>query len=123
MTLTEKKDLICIVCPKGCRLSIEQDPANPTGFQVTGLTCKRGEGYAVKEVTAPTRTLTSTVRIHGARLHRLPVRTSGDIPREKVGACMELINELEVQSPVKMGQILIPHLFGTDADLIASRSL
>jgi len=123
MTMPEKKELICIVCPKGCRLSLEEDPANPVGFRVTGLTCKRGEAYAVKEVTAPTRTLTSTVRLRGGRLHRLPVRTSSDIPREKVGECMKLINDLEVQSPVKMGQILIPHLFGTEANLIASRSL
>jgi CxxC motif-containing protein len=123
MTMPEKKELICIVCPKGCRLSLEEDPGNALGFRVTGLTCKRGETYAVKEVTAPTRMLTSTVRIHGARLNRLPVRTSSDIPREKVLDCMQLINELEVQSPVKMGQILVPGLFGTEANLIASRSL
>jgi CxxC motif-containing protein len=36
---------------------------------------------------------------------------------------MALINELDVHSPVKMGQVLIPNLFGTEANLIASRSL
>jgi CxxC motif-containing protein len=121
--MTMKRELICIVCPKGCRLSLEEDPGNPSGFRVTGLTCKRGEAYAIKEVTSPTRMLTSTVRIHGARLHRLPVRTSSDIPRERVADCMALINDLEVQSPVKVGQVLIPHLFGTEANLIASRTL
>ena len=121
--MTMKRDLICIVCPMGCHLSLEEDPTNPKGFLVTGLTCKRGEAYAIKEVTAPTRMLTSTVRIEGARLHRLPVRTSSDIPRERIGECMALINELHVQGPVKMGQVLIPNLFGTEANLIASRSL
>jgi len=121
--MTMKRDLICIVCPMGCHLSLEEDPTNPKGFLVTGLTCKRGEAYAIKEVTAPTRMLTSTARITGARLHRCPVRTSSDIPRERVGECMALINELELQSPVKMGQVLIPNLFGTEANLIASRSL
>ena len=58
-----KRDLICIVCPMGCHLSLEEDPSHPKGFKVTGITCKRGEEYAIKEVTAPTRMLTSTVRI------------------------------------------------------------
>ena len=118
-----KRDLICIVCPRGCHLTLEEDPGAPKGYRVTGLTCKRGEAYAIKEVTAPTRMLTSTVRIEGARLPRLPVRTSSDIPRERVGQCMALINDLTVRSPVAMGSILIADLFGTGVNLIASRSL
>jgi CxxC motif-containing protein len=118
-----KRDLICIVCPMGCHLSLEEDPGAPKGYRVTGCTCKRGEGYAIKEVTAPTRMLTSTVRLEGGRLPRLPVRTSADIPRERVGECMALINGLSVHSPVVMGQVLVPDLFGTGVNLIAARSL
>ena len=118
-----KRELICIVCPMGCHLSLEEDPGSPKGYRVTGLTCKRGEAYAIKEVTAPTRMLTSTVRIEGARLPRLPVRTSADIPRERVGECMRLISGLSVQSPVAMGAVLVADLFGTGVKLIASRSL
>jgi CxxC motif-containing protein len=118
-----KRELICITCPMGCRLSIEEDPSHPKGFVVTGLTCKRGEEYAIKEVTEPTRMLTSTVCIRGARLPRLPVRTSGAIPKERMGDCMAMINDLTVQSPVSMGQVLVKDLFGTGVNLIASRSL
>ena len=118
-----KRDLICIVCPMGCRCSIEEDATAPKGYKVTGITCKRGEDYAVKEITEPTRMLTSTVRIEGARLHRLPVRTSGLIPKERIYECMDIINHLQVQSPVAMGQVLVRDLFGTGVNLIASRSL
>lgn len=118
-----KRELICIGCPMGCRLSLEEDRTAPRGYRVTGCGCKRGEDYAIKEVTAPTRMLTSTVRIEGARLPRLPVRTSSAIPKERLGECMALIGELREHSPVKMGQVLIKDLLGTGVDLIASRTL
>ncbi len=118
-----KRDLICIVCPMGCHCSVEEDAASPRGYKVTGATCKRGEDYAIKEVTEPTRMLTSTVRIEGARLPRLPVRTSGAIPKERVFECMTMINALQTVHPVSMGQVLLKDLFGTGVNLIASRSL
>jgi CxxC motif-containing protein len=118
-----KRDLICIVCPTGCHIALESDPEAPKGFRITGCTCKRAQEYAIKEVTAPTRMLTSTVRIEGARLPRLPVRTRSDIPKERLGECMALINGLTERSPVAMGQVLVHDLLGTGVDLIASRSL
>ena len=118
-----KRDLICIVCPMGCHCSIEEDATAPKGYKVTGITCKRGEDYAIKEITEPTRMLTSTIRIEGARLPRLPVRTSGAIPKERIHDCMDLINALTVAHPVAMGQVLLKDLFGTGVNLIASRSM
>jgi CxxC motif-containing protein len=118
-----KRDLICIVCPMGCHCSIEEDATAPKGYKFSGITCKRGEDYAIKEITEPTRMLTSTICIEGARLPRLPVRTSSAIPKERIYECMALINELRVVHPVSMGQVLIKDLFGTGVSLIASRSL
>ena len=118
-----KRELICIGCPMGCRLTLESAPETANGYRVTGCTCKRGEEYAIKEVTAPTRMLTSTVVIEGARLPRLPVRTSGPIPKQRLGECMAILNGLRETSPVAVGQVLVKDLFGTGIDLIASRSL
>ena len=118
-----KRELICIVCPMGCHCSIEEDATEPKGYKISGITCKRGEDYAIKEITEPTRMLTSTIRIVGARLPRLPVRTSGAIPKERIFECMGMINALEAAHPIDMGQILIKDLFGTGVNLIASRSL
>jgi len=118
-----KHELVCIVCPMGCRLSLEEDASDPKGYKVSGNTCKRGIEYGIKELTAPTRVLTSTVRIEGARLHRLPVRTNGAIPKERLDECMEMLNQLMLKSPVAMGDVLIENLFGTGVNLIASRTL
>ena len=63
-------ELICIVCPKGCHLKVDEE----NGYAVTGNSCERGAAYGKKELVNPTRVVTSTVRIEGAALRRLPVR-------------------------------------------------
>ena len=60
MNIGEKKEMICINCPIGCQLIAEK---TADGFKVTGNTCPRGEKYAIAELTHPTRTLTTTVKV------------------------------------------------------------
>ena len=74
-------NLICIVCPKGCHLSVDE----ADGYKVTGQGCPRGEEYGKKELQSPTRVITSTVRITGGIHNRLPVKTSRDIPKGDPG--------------------------------------
>ncbi len=54
------KDLICIVCPRGCHLKVDEE----NDYKVTGNRCQRGVLYAYSELTNPTRVLTSTVVLH-----------------------------------------------------------
>lgn len=115
--------MVCINCPIGCRLTLEKNDASPQGYTVSGNTCKRGITYAINEITAPMRMVTSTVRITGSHLPRLPIRTDKAIPKGKIMACMTIVNALAVKSPIKMGQILVEDLFGTGAKIIATRSL
>ena len=56
------KELICIVCPKGCHLRVDED----NGYAVTGNGCPRGAEYGKIELTHPTRVVTSTVKCQGA---------------------------------------------------------
>jgi len=79
--------------------------------------------YAIKEVTNPTRTLTSTVKVKNSKFERLPVRTSGEVPKSKIFSCMEIINRTVIEAPVRVGQVLVKDIFGTGVDIIASRSL
>ena len=114
-----KKELICIVCPKGCRLTVEGDQE----LTVSGYTCPRGEVYGIKEVTSPTRVITSTVKIEGATHNRLPVKTSADLPKTMMNACMALINSLSVTAPIKMNTVLAENIFDKGVDIIATRDL
>ncbi len=112
------KEMICIVCPKGCRLTV--DPEKET---VTGNACQRGEKYALEEIRNPTRTLTTTVSIEGALHPRLPVKTSKPIPKEKMQKAMEIAGKIKIQAPVKLGDVIAENILDTGADLIASRNM
>lgn len=58
----EVRELTCIGCPLGCQLTVTMGNDE---IKVEGNTCPRGEAYAKKEVTNPTRIVTSTVRVEG----------------------------------------------------------
>ncbi|NLC02954.1 MAG: DUF1667 domain-containing protein [Tissierellia bacterium] len=119
----ETKEMICIVCPVGCHMQISEDKESETGYRVTGATCNRGPIYGVKELSNPTRLLTSTVKIHGGILPRIPVRTDTEIPKNKIFEVMEVINSIELNAPIKMGQILADNVLGLGVNIISSKSV
>jgi len=118
-----KKEIICVVCPAGCNLTVEASADTESGYQVTGTTCKNGIAYGVKEMTDPRRHICSTVIIEGSHLRRLPVKTSKPIPKGMIFDCMKEINKVRLKSPIKMGDIVISNVLGTATDIVASRSL
>lgn len=104
-----KRELTCIVCPIGCKLSVELDGEKVVS--VTGNTCKRGEAYAKNECTNPQRTVTSTVRCSNGEV--VAVKTANTIPKAKMNECMEIINNTIIDLPVCVGDVIIEDVFGT----------
>jgi CxxC motif-containing protein len=119
----QSKEIICTVCPKGCKITIYKDPNSPDGFKVEGNVCKRGRTYAIAEMTDPRRILTTTVKIKKAIHSRLPVRTLKAVPKDKIWQCMKEINNLEVTGPVHTGDILIENIADTGINLVSSRDM
>ena len=115
-------ELICIGCPLGCPLRVEVNEAGEV-LSVSGNTCKRGEEYGKREVTAPTRTVTSTVRVLGGKAPVVPVRTATDIPKEKIFDCMEEIRKGSISAPVKIGDTVIENVAGTGVNIVASKAV
>jgi CxxC motif-containing protein len=115
------REIVCIVCPTGCRIRVRG--ANQRRLTVGGNECKRGEEYALKEISDPRRTLITTVQIDHGSLRRLPVRTNREIPKERIFPCMEVINGVRVEAPVEIGQVIIADILGTGADVVATRSM
>lgn len=113
------KNLICIVCPKGCHLQVDED----NGYAVTGNSCPRGAEYGKTELLHPTRVLTSTVRVDGGLHRRLPVKTTAPIPKELLFQAMEALNGVTLTAPVTVGQVVIANLLGTGVDVVATRNM
>lgn len=116
------KELICINCPLGCPLRVEMDERGQV-LSVSGNTCKRGEEYGRREVTSPTRTVTSTVRVLGGKDSVTSVRTRTDIPKEKIFACMEEIRKTAVRASVKIGDVAVENAAGTGVDVIITKAV
>lgn len=114
-----KREMICIVCPKGCALTVEYDGQNVRS--VTGNTCKRGEAYAVAECLHPERTVTSTMRAEDGSV--IPVKTDRPIPKEKMFELMERINQTKVVLPIAVGDVIIKNICGANVVATCNRAL
>ena len=112
-------ELICINCPKGCHLHVDEN----NDYAVTGNSCPRGAEYGRSELLHPVRTVTSTVKITGAVLPRLPVKTDRPLAKEKMMDCMRLLDKVEVRSPVHIGDILVKNILGTDVNIVATKTI
>jgi CxxC motif-containing protein len=111
------KELLCITCPNGCCLRVEE---RPDGISVTGNLCRRGVDFAVAELTAPRRTVTTTVRTAFPETPVLPVRTAGEIPKDRVFDLMRLLALVRVTEHVRTGDAVVKDALGLGVDVIAT---
>lgn len=109
-------DLVCIVCPRGCRINVQDGV-------VSGNACKRGEAFALSENTCPMRSVCSTVATSFKDYPVLPVRTDGEIPKAKIADLMKEINAIVVDKKVKRGDVVAQNVVGTDVNLIATATI
>ena len=116
-----KRELICIGCPMGCHLTAEVE--NGAVTSVTGNTCPRGREFAISEMTAPKRTICSTVRTAFPDAPVLPVRVSADIPKDRIFDVMDAIRAVTVTERIGRGDVVIPDVLGLGVDVIATSSL
>ena len=122
-------DLICIVCPRGCHLSVDEN----NDFSVTGNGCPRGAEYGKNELTSPVRTVTAVVKLNYpsesssdssfGKTKCCPVKTSAPIPKNLIFTAMDLLKNKTADLPVKTGDIIYKDIAGTGIDWIACRTI
>lgn len=114
------KQLVCIGCPRGCRLTVEE---NSGEFIVTGNTCPRGKAFAISEMTEPKRTICSTVKTVFPGCPVLPVRVSDDIPKDRIFDVMREINAVVLTVRIGRGDVIIENVLGLGVDVISTSDL
>lgn len=112
------KELVCIVCPRGCHLKVDEET-----LEVSGNTCEKGAEYGKNEISNPVRTVTASVAVEGGIHPRLAVRTNRAVPKDKMFDIMKTLHSFKAHSPIKRGEVLIENVCGTGADIIASRDI
>ena len=105
------RNLTCIICPKGCGLRAE---ITDNGVQVSGNTCPKGAEYAVNECTNPVRTVTATVRVANRENTMVSVKTVDPVPKGEMLHIMALLRKTAVNAPVKIGDMVLRDVCGTN---------
>lgn len=111
------KNLVCIVCPNSCELEITE---GENGLSVSGNKCKRGTQFALDEMTAPKRTISSVVKTAFPSVPVLPVRVSAEIPKEKIFDVMNEINHVTLKKRIGRGEAVIKNVLSLGVDVIAT---
>lgn len=115
------RELTCIGCPLGCSITVTMNDTDIVS--VTGNTCPRGDADARKEVTNPTRIVTSTVRVQGGVSPMVNVKTASDIPKSKIFDCANALRDVVITAPVKIGDVVLSDVAGTGVDVIAAKNI
>ncbi|MEG1404510.1 MAG: DUF1667 domain-containing protein [Oscillospiraceae bacterium] len=113
------KELICIVCPKGCHLQVDEND----NYKVVGNTCPRGEEYGANELKNPTRVLTSTVVLSSKNHRRLPVKTDAPIQKPLMFQAVKLLDTVKLTVPVKAGDVVLANVLGSGVNFVATRTI
>ena len=113
-----KREITCIVCPRGCRMTADIQAERIT---VTGHSCTRGEKHAVAEILHPERSLTSIVRVSNRRDTMVSVKSEAPVPKEEMFAIMERIHATTVEAPIEIGDVILDNVCGTK--IIATKQI
>lgn len=115
-----KKEIICISCPIGCHLSVEINGLNE--ITVGNNLCKRGEVYGREECVAPKRIVTAVVKTTSKQNPYVPVKIEAPILKKDIFALLRELYSLELQAPVRRGDVVIENHNHTGIRVVATRS-
>lgn len=104
---------VCIMCPLGCELTIEQ---NKSEVKVSGNTCIRGAEYGKSEILNPVRNISTLVKIKDGRV--VPVKLTASIPKNKIKKCLDIIAKLNLEHYPKINDVVIKNILGLGVDVV-----
>ena len=115
-----KKDIICIMCPNGCRISVDYENGKVNSAE--GYKCPKGADYATSEIVNPVRVLTATMKAEGCE-RPFAVKSSKPIPKSMMRQAAAELKNHKPAMPIKLGDTVIKNILGTGADIIATQDL
>ena len=114
-------EVTCIRCPLGCAITVDVAPDGAAVYR-EGASCARGREYVVAEVTAPVRSVATTINVPGCG-EPLSVKTADPIPKPLIADAVRAMKAAHVELPVRMGDMVLPDVCGTGVPVVATKSL
>jgi len=118
----KKVEITCISCPMGCDVELEIDD-NDQITCMEGASCKAGEKYVKNEYYNPTRILPTTARVKNGVLPLVPVKSKDPLPKELLKKAMREIAKIELEAPVKLGDLVVENILDTGVNIVATREM
>ena len=118
--MAERLETICIVCPNGCRLTAVR---KGNVIEVSGNKCPRGITYAEAEMTAPKRSFTGTVASVFKEMPVVPVRTAGEVDKDKILEIAARTREIFLTRAYAAGEVAEENVCGTGVALIVTTDM
>lgn len=115
------REMICINCPMGCHLTVDDSDKN--NIKVTGNTCPRGVTYAINEVTSPKRMVTGSVHVENGTIPMVSVKTREAIPKHLIFQGLELLKNVTLKAPVRIGDVAVSDICGCGVDFIVTKNV
>ncbi|MGI6734918.1 MAG: hypothetical protein BWY30_00399 [Tenericutes bacterium ADurb.Bin239] len=111
--MSSDKKVTCLVCPRGCIMTVTSD------LKVSGNFCARGIPYALQEVKEPKRNLTYVVKVEGHEVP-LPVRTEQMIAKHLIPAVVNELRKIVVKAPIEFNSIIVENILDSGVNIISS---
>jgi len=118
---TETREIICILCPMGCRINVEIEDGEV--IKVEGAGCDRGTGYSIQEIKSPVRDFFTTVIVEGGRMRVLSVRSTRPVPKNMLMACASELAKIVVHAPVRLGDTIVENILNLGIDVVATKDV
>jgi CxxC motif-containing protein len=117
----EEREFICVTCPVGC--TIRATVEGSALVAVRGQACRRGIAFVQEELTAPTRALTTTVRVDGGTLPLVPVRSAEPLPKGMVRDVAARLRTVRLSAPVAAQQVVLENALGSGVTIVTTRAV
>jgi len=114
----QKRNFICIRCPKGCEISTTLDGYSIK--EIKGNVCKLGVEYVIHEIEDPRRVITTTVKVKNGLSPLVPVWTTNGIPKDKIFDLMSILKKIELEAPVEINTLVLKDVFQTGVNIVTS---
>lgn len=112
------KEMICIVCPNGCKLIVDEKTKS-----VKGNMCPRGVDYAIQELTIPKRSVTTTVRTIFDDYPSISVKTDKFIEKKYIFKLIKELEKVVIKDRLPIGSIILKNVFNTDVNIITTMDI
>lgn len=118
--MSDVREITCIMCPLGCRIKAIVE--GETILSIEGNACPNGKAYARQEIISPSRIVMSVVKCRNCSIPTVSVKTEKPAPKEFMEEIIQALRDVEVEPPVRVGDVIVENVLGLGINIVATRS-